>query len=135
MRLYFKVKISIYVTFASRYCPCNFLQRAWSCRLKSLAAWLCELTHPSSSSFDGSVPNLATFCGKHPKGPVLCIQKYLAPWSYSFWKNSNLCLVNCQWMKIIILFSKWLMTLTFIPASNSTKIVGIEPSIWSNDLE
>jgi len=55
------VKISTYVTFESGYWPCNLLHRAWSCRLKVLAAWLCPLTHPSSSSFDGSVPNLATF--------------------------------------------------------------------------
>ena len=76
--------MSTYVTFASWYCPCNFLQRACSCRLKSFEAWLWELTHPSSSSFEASLPNLAMFWGKQPRGPVLWIQKSLAPSSYSF---------------------------------------------------
>lgn len=61
MRFDFIVKISTYVTFESGYWPCNLVQRARSCRLKVLAAWLCELTHPSPSSFDESVPNLAIF--------------------------------------------------------------------------
>lgn len=73
--------------FASPNPPCSLVQSAWSCKLKSLAAWLWEPTHPSSSSFDGSLPNAATFWGRHPSGPVLWIQNLRAPWSYNFWKE------------------------------------------------
>lgn len=89
MRLNFMENTSTWVIFASEKFPCNFLQRAWSCKLKSLAARLWELTHPSSSSFEGSFPNVATNWGKHPRGPVLWIQKFLAPWSYNSWGNKN----------------------------------------------
>lgn len=87
MRLSFIGKTSTWVTFASLKSPWNFLQRAWSCKLKSWAARLWELTHPRSSSFEGSFPNAAITRGKHPRGPVLWIQKFLAPWSYNSWER------------------------------------------------
>lgn len=71
MRLDLIVKMSTWVKLASEYCACIFVTSACSCMLKRLAAWLCAETQPSESSFEGSVPNFAMFCGRHPSGPVL----------------------------------------------------------------
>lgn len=110
--------MSTYVKFESVYRPCNFLVRAWSCRLKILAAWLCFLTHPCSSRLDASVPNLATFWAKHPRGPVLCIQKFLAPWSYNAYNQTQRIHVLKCLLKVPIKIIKCVFQYRGIPWEN-----------------
>lgn len=129
------LKISTYVRFTSKYWPCNLLQKCCRCRLKALAAWLCARRHPNSSIFDGSVPNLEINWPKHPSGLVLCIRKFLAPLSYSLYCTNKRANINFSKTIFILWNSRMLISPTFIPVSNSDRIVGIKDSTWSKSCE
>jgi hypothetical protein len=85
MRSYLMEYISTYtmVLFFNSDLSSSQRTRNWS--LNCFAASLRALRHPYWSKSLLFLSKVASFCGRQPRGPVLCIQKFLPPCWYIFY--------------------------------------------------